>query len=328
MDLDFSPAVIQLQSMVNSFISLIPNLLVALMIFILFYFISKGIKNFVQSLSARYRRHKNLGLVLGRLSQSFVILLGLLIGSVIVFPNFTPAQLIQLLGIGSVAIGFAFRDILQNFLAGILLLLTEPYRIGDQIIVSGFEGTVEDIQARATTIKTYDGRRVVIPNAELFTDSVIVNTAFEHRRLEYEVGIGYGDDLAQAKALILEAVNGIEAVLPEPPPDALVMNLASSSVVIRVRWWIRPPRRADALDTQDAVLVAIKNKLTQNGIDLPFPTQQILFHDQTEDTDGDRTRQREGWPAGSGQAPGPHRIADSLKKLAETALERNGIGQK
>ncbi|MCL4302167.1 MAG: mechanosensitive ion channel family protein [Anaerolineae bacterium] len=328
MNLDFSPAIVQLQSMVSGLIGVIPNLLVALVVFILFYFISKGIKNLVQSLSARYRRHKNLGLVLGRLSQSVVILLGLLIASVIVFPNFTPAQLIQLLGIGSVAVGFAFRDILQNFLAGILLLLTEPFRIGDQIIVSGFEGTVEDIQARATTLKTYDGRRVVIPNADLFTDSVIVNTALEQRRLEYDVGIGYGDDIAQAKELILAAVRTIEGVLPEPSPDVLVVELAASSVIIRVRWWIRPPRRADALDSKDAVLMAIKNKLTENGIDLPFPTQQILFHDQTEETDGDRARQREGWPAGPGRAPEAYRIADALKKLADMGMERNGTDQK
>jgi uncharacterized membrane protein len=108
-----------------------------------------------------------------------------------------------------VAIGFAFRDILQNFLAGILLLLTEPFRIDDQIIVKEFEGTVEDIQTRATMIRTYDGRRIVIPNAELFTESVIVNTAFEKRRLEYDVGIGYGDDIERAKALILEAIAGV-----------------------------------------------------------------------------------------------------------------------
>ena len=87
----------------------------------------------------------------------------------------------QVLGIGSVAIGFAFRDILQNFLAGILLLVTQPFRIGDQIVASNYEGTVEDIQTRATFIRTYDGRHVVVPNADLFTDTVVVNTAFEHR---------------------------------------------------------------------------------------------------------------------------------------------------
>ncbi|BAY45331.1 MscS mechanosensitive ion channel [Scytonema sp. HK-05] len=148
---------------------------------------------------------RNLGLVLGRLAQGATILLGLFVSLSIVIPTFRAGDLVQLLGISGVAIGFAFRDILQNFLAGILILLTEPFQIDDQIVFKNFEGTVESIQTRATTIRTYDGRRIVIPNSELFTNSVTVNTAFENRRLEYDIGIGYGDDIDQAKQLILEA---------------------------------------------------------------------------------------------------------------------------
>ncbi|HEY9599466.1 MAG TPA: mechanosensitive ion channel family protein, partial [Cyanophyceae cyanobacterium] len=229
-------------------------------------------------------------------------------------------------GISGVAIGFAFRDILQNFLAGILILLTEPFQINDQIVFKTIEGTVEAIQTRATTIRTYDGRRVVIPNSELFTNSVTVNTAFESRRLEYDVGIGYGDNIDRAKELILEAMASVDSVLKEPPPEALVMELAPSTVNIRARWWISPPRRADALDARDKVLTAIKKKLTANGIDLPFPTQQILFHDQTEETDGDRSCQREGWPSGQGNVPKPRSIGGSLRKLAESRAHRDGNG--
>ncbi len=215
------------------------------------------------------------------------------------------------------AIGFAFRDILQNFLAGILILLTEPFQIDDQIVFKEFEGTVENIQTRATTIRTYDDRRIVIPNSELFSNSLMVNTAFENRRLEYDIGIGYGDDIDRAKQLILEAIHETEGVLSQPTPDAIVVDLAASTVNIRARWWIKPPRRAPALDLQDSVLTAIKNKLTANGIDMPFPTQQILFHDQTEETDGDRSRQREGWPVGQGNIPQPRSLTASLRKLVE-----------
>jgi small conductance mechanosensitive channel len=164
----------------------------------------------------------------------------------------------------------------------------------------------------------------VIPNAELFTNSATVNTAFDNRRLEYEVGIGYGDDINQAKQLILKAIASMDGVLKSPAPNALVMELAESTVNIRARWWINPPRRADALDMRDQVLTAIKNKLTANGIDLPFPTQQILFHDQTEETDGDRSHQREGWLIGKREAPKPRSISGSLRQLAEMRSRRNG----
>lgn len=309
--MDFSQAWKTLTQMGNEAIARSPQLLLAAIVFIVFYFAARGIKTLVARFTEQRRRTKSLGLVLGRLTQGGIIIGGLLVALIIVFPSFKPADLIQLLGISSVAIGFAFRDILQNFLAGILLLLTEPFKIGDQIIFNNFEGTVEDIQTRATTIKTYDGRRIVIPNGNLFINAVTVNTAFDKRRLEYDVGIGYGDDIDQAKTLILEALKVIEEVLTDPAPDVLVVALADFSVNLRVRWWIEPPRRSDVLDVQDRVLSAIKKTLNENGIDLPFPTRQILFHNQTEETDGDPSRQREGWPVGKDKAgvPRPRNIA-------------------
>lgn len=315
--MSLSPAWETLERTWAGFAGALPNLVVALVVFGVFALLGRLLRGAVRAVHERAGRRQNLGLVLGRLAQAGVVLLGLLVGLIVVFPTFTPGDLIGLLGIGSVAVGFAFRDILQNFLAGILILLTEPFRIGDQIVFGPHEGTVEDIHTRATTIRTYDGRRVVIPNAELFTNPVTVNTAFEKRRLEYDVGIGYGDDIAEAKRLMLEAMRGVEGVLAEPAPDALVVALAESSVVIRARWWITPPRRADALELQDRVITAIKQTLyVEHGIDLPYPTRQILVHDQTEETDGDRAHQREGWPAGRGNVPEPRSIAGALRRLA------------
>ncbi len=281
--------------MVQGAIALLPNLIIGVVIFALFWFIGKFVRRFVKT-QTRDRDARNVGLVFGRLAQGGLVILGFLIAATVVFPSFNPADALATLGIGGVAIGFAFKDILQNFLAGILILLTEPFSMDDQIVFGDYEGTVEHIETRATTIRTYDGRRVVIPNAELFTNAVTVNTAYDRRRLQYDIGIGYGDDIAEAKALILEVLNGHDEILSDPPPEALVVELADSTINIRARWWIEPPRRADFMKSQDWVLEHVCNKLVAAGIDLPFPTQQILFHDQTEETDGDRANQREGWP--------------------------------
>lgn len=324
MNVELSTLVDKMQVMLKGFIALLPNLILALIVFAIFFFVARTIKKIVRNLTRDRRQARNLGMVLGRLAQGTTILVGLFIALSIVIPSLKANDLVQLLGISSVAIGFAFRDILQNFLAGILILLTEPFQIDDQIVFKSFECTVENIQTRATTIRTYDGRRIVIPNSELFTNAVTVNTAFEHRRLQYDVGIGYGDDIDQAKQLLLEAIHETDGVLKTPAPDAIVVELAGSSVNIRARWWVAPPRRADVLDLQDQVLTNIKNKQTANGIDLPFPTQQILFHDQTEATDSDRAHQREGWPAGKGKVPQSHSISSSLKQLAEIKAQRNG----
>lgn len=308
MDVDFSPAVEQLQNLIEGFIAAIPNIIVALVVFILFAAIGAATRSIVRKLALRRGRQSNLGLVLGRLSQWAIVILGVLVSFAIIFPRFNAAELLQLLGIGSVAISFAFRDIIENFLAGILLLLNEPFRVGDQIRVQDAEGTVEEINTRATTIITYDGRRVVVPNLDIFTGFVTVNTAFEQRRIDVDVGIGYGDDITAAKDVILRVLREIGDVLDQPPPTVIVTDLGASSVNLRLRWWIRPPRRADANDSRDQVLSQVKEALTAAGIDLPFTTYQVLFHDQTEETDGDRRYQREGWPAGNDSIPQPRPI--------------------
>jgi small conductance mechanosensitive channel len=168
----------KMQSMIDGFMIMLPNIVLALIVFAIFFVFGREIKRVVRRVTRHHHQARNLGLVLGRLAQSAIVLVGLFISLSIVIPTLKAGDLVQLLGISGVAIGFAFRDILQNFLAGILILLTEPFRIDDQIVFKNFEGTVENIETRATTILTYDGRRIVIPNAELFTNSVTVNTAF------------------------------------------------------------------------------------------------------------------------------------------------------
>ena len=316
--------------MISGAIALLPNIVIGLVVFIIFWLLGKFIRRTIRH-RTKDRETRNIGLVLGRLTQGVLVILGLLIAAIIIFPSFKPADLLASLGIGGVAIGFAFKDILQNFLAGILILLTEPFRLDDQIIFGDYEGTVEQIETRATSIRTYDGRRVVIPNAELFTNSVMVNTAYDRRRLQYDIGIGYGDDIAQAKKIILEVLGSRDDILKNPEPEALVVDLADSTINIRARWWIDPPRRADAVASMDWVLENICNKLVAAGIDLPFPTQQILFHDQTEETDGDRSRQREGWPVSpEGNPPRALSLSRSMltmvkaQKDSEKAEKANG----
>ena len=316
----------KMQSTIDGFTIVLPNIVLALIVFAIFFCFGREIKRVVRRITRHHSHARNLGLVLGRLAQGTIVLVGVFISLSIIIPTLKAGDLVQLLGISGVAIGFAFRDILQNFLAGILILLTEPFRIDDQIVFKNFEGTVENIETRATTILTYDGRRIVIPNAELFTNSVTVNTAFDKRRTEYDFSIGYGDDIDRAKQLMLEALYSVNEVLKDPAPDVLVLELAESTVKIRVRWWISPPRRIDDMRSRDKVICAIKKKLVENGIDLPYPTRQILFHDQTEETDGDRSLQREGWPAGKSKVPKPRRIGRSLRKFTQerSQIDDNG----
>jgi small conductance mechanosensitive channel len=294
----------------NDFFLQLPNIVGGIVFVLVAWFVGKLIANGVRK-AFHHKGLVDLGGVLASLTFGLVIAASVLIASVIIFPSVKPATIISSLGIGSVAIGFAFKDILQNLLAGILLLINRPYRRGDQIVVKDFEGTVEHIQSRATLIKTYDGRRVIIPNSDVYTSPVVVNTAFAVRRDQFDIGIGYGDKPERAMVVFAEAIARVDGVEADPAPEVLPWGLDASSVVLRARWWSQS-KRTNLVHLRARVILAIWQAAADNGIDLPFPTQQILFHDQTEEGDGDRTRQREGWPAGS-NPPRPRRGERSAK---------------
>lgn len=174
MPVDFSYAWKTGVKIINQAISLIPNIVIALLIFALFLVGASLCKSLVRRLAVQRQKHQGIALLLGRLVQTSIVVLGFLVSLSIIAPSFQASDLVKILGIGTVAIGFAFQNILQNFLAGILLLLQEPFHIGDLISVIGIEGTVDDIQSRATIITTKEGRQVIIPNALIFTSPVAV----------------------------------------------------------------------------------------------------------------------------------------------------------
>ena len=180
MPVDFSIAWKTGAKIVNETISLLPNIIVGLLIFALFLVAASLARSFTRRVVLRRFIHQGMALLLARLVHTSIVLVGFLIAISIIAPSFQAADLIKVLGIGTVAIGFAFQNILQNFLAGILLLLQEPFRLGDLISVTGIEGSVSDIQARATVVTTKEGRDVVIPNAVIFTNPVAV----EHKQAE------------------------------------------------------------------------------------------------------------------------------------------------
>ncbi len=302
---DLNPAAAweRVDSWLDGAVRLLPNIVVAIVVFIIFWLVARLVKKLIFRQSEKMER-SNLGEVLGGFVKWMVILLGFLLAATIVIPSLKPGDLIAGLGVSSVAIGFAFKDILQNWLAGLLILLRQPFQVGDQISVNGHEGTVQRIETRATIIKTYDGQRIVVPNSDIYTNSVLVRTAHEFRRSEYDIGIGYGDDIDEACEVIRKTLLTVDGVVDEPAPEALPWDLAASWVTIRARWWTNS-RRTDVAHTHSKVIMAMKKALDEAEIDMPFDTQIHLFHDQTEADDGIRGAQREGWPTSGGEGTKP-----------------------
>lgn len=258
MHIDFSIALKRAQQLISQLIASLPNLVIAIGVLVIFVYLSRLTYNLTQSFLSHRLRSSNLGFILGRLLSWVVITIGVFVALSVVIPSLSVGDLVQLLGITGVAVGFAFRDIFQNFLAGILLLLTQPFSMGDRIAVKGFEGIVEDIQTRATRLRTAEGERVVIPNATLFTESVVVRTAYARRRMEVEFSTGL-TDVARARSQILEAIREVGGILPDPPPQVLVTALSDTSITIQARWWI--DANTNGTDQKNEVLERIQSRL-------------------------------------------------------------------
>ncbi|WP_428820889.1 mechanosensitive ion channel family protein [Microbulbifer sp. MCCC 1A16149] len=319
---DYSAAIDQVDSWVDGAIKLIPNFTVALLVLLIAFILGSILRLVVRRHLTR-RDRSNLGEVLGSLVKWCVILVGFLLAATIVMPSLKPGDLIAGLGVGSVAIGFAFKDILQNWLAGLLILVRQPFEIGDQIKVADFEGTVHRIETRATLIDTYDGQRVVMPNSDIYTNAVLVKTAHTKRRSDFEIGIGYSDSIGEACDVIRNAVTQVEGVQQSPAPEALPWELAASWVTIRARWWTSSTQ-TDVTHIRARVIQSVKEALDEAGIDMPFETQVHLFHDQTDESDGKPGEQREGWPA----SPANRREKQATNTESERGSKNGGAQNK
>lgn len=268
-------AIQTIYDMVGGFFALLPKLAIAIVVFFLIFLAAGLIRNLVSRLVSA-RAAASVGVALGRIAFVATIFAGLLISVAIVAPSVGAAELIQVLGVGSVAIGFAFRDILQNFLAGLLILLRRPFAEGDWIKFDGYEGVIKEISTRSTWIHTFDGRDVSIPNGEIFTNPVTIMTREPHIRTDYEFGISYDADIDLAKKVILDAIKSVDGVSDFKEPDVGVSDLAGSSVNLKARWWSTTD---DVYAVKLGVLEAAKKALDAANIEIPYPHRQLLIND-------------------------------------------------
>lgn len=266
----------------RSLVDQIPSMVAGLVVLLVFWLISRTTAGLAKGFGKRTGLARNLVELLGRIGSFLVMLFGILFAAVIVFPSFRVGDLVAGLGLTSVAVGFAFKDIFQNFFAGLFLLWRQPFRTGDEIKAGIFEGTVEEITARSTRIRTYDGERAVIPNADVYTQAVLVRTVFGARRSKFVVGIGYGDSIEKARETIQGVLAGIEGVLDDPGPWIYVTELAPSSVNLTVYYWTDDAQR-EVLRVGDKVATGIKLALDEVGIDMPYPYQVVLLHNETKE---------------------------------------------
>ena len=281
-----------INELIADFIKLIPGFIAAGIVLLVTRYVDKWSQNLSSRVAARTFKSKSLQILFIQACSFSTWIIGLFLASVLAFPGLTLGHIVTTLGLSSVAIGFAFQDIFKNFLAGILLLAQEPFSIGDEIIVDGYQGFVEQINIRTTTLRTYQGEKVLIPNANIFTSSVQIKTAYAKRRTDLAVGVDYNTPLATAQEMLKTIACSMEGILTSPEPEIDLVNFGDSSIDFVVRYWTLPQQKV-VRQVQTKMILAIKDAFDEASISIPYPIRTLYYYDQEKYDDGTPKSQEE-----------------------------------
>ncbi|MGB7087278.1 MAG: mechanosensitive ion channel family protein [Phormidesmis sp.] len=277
----------RLVDLVGQSVLVVPGIVFALIILLLTRIAANMVRRGMRKVANRALTSLSLQSLLVQTSYTATWVIGILCAGIVAFPNLNVSDLVALLGLGSVAIGFAFQDIFKNFLAGVLLLLQEPFSLNDQIIVEGFEGTVEEIALRSTQIRTYQGELVVVPNSIVFTSPVQVMTGNPKRRTDLAIGVDYNTPLPDAVKTLMKAARSVEEVEANPSVEVDVTAFGDSAIDMVVRYWTNSEQKSvRRIKTQ--VMLALKQACDAADINIPYPIRTVYHFDQEKYSDHTR----------------------------------------
>ena len=261
------------QTMIQDFVQFLPNLMAAIVTFAIVLVISGFVKRWVRKLAEGKIQNAETVKLFSRVARWTVLVLGTIIALEQV--NFNVTSFVAGLGIAGFTIGFALQDIARNFVAGILLLIRQPFKIGDTVEISGFTGSVQDIAIRDTSIKTLDGELVILPNADVLSNPIKNFSGMTNRRRTVLIGLGYDEDVDSAKRHFLRAIASVEGVLTDPEPSILAVELGASALTLEARFWVDQTSE-DLLEVHSRVVQSISEVAARENIDLPYPTKSII----------------------------------------------------
>jgi len=258
-------------------------LMLALVFRILWRLINR-VADWYRAKAAREGREEQLApiiTILVRLTQTVVVV----IGSSILLSHFgiNVTAFAAVLGIGGLAFSLAAKGVIADAIDGFIILIDQPFRIGDRIEIQGVGtwGDVVDIGLRTTRIRTRDNRMVIVPNSIIGANQVINYSYPDPRyRIQTHVSVAYGSDIEKVRRIIIETVRRVEGVLADEPVDALYHEMGESAMIFRVRWWIES--YTDTRHMFDRVHTALQNALDAAGVDMPYPTQTVNVHLEPE----------------------------------------------
>lgn len=262
---------------IDQFFAMLPNFVVAILIIVLFYFLAQLIGRLLSKTLNRITHNRGAVKLISSLTRISIIIAALFIALGILELNKTVTSLLAGVGIAGLAIGFAFKDAIANFLAGIYITFKSTVNYGDIMKFGDYMGTVKPIGLRALKLDTFQGQEVVIPNRLIFEDIYTHYTVNKVRRIDLNVGISYGDDLEKVEEITLEAINRINYLDKSKAVDLYFLEFGNSSINFVVRYWVNYNKQTDYLKALSDGIKNIKKSYDNNNITIPFPIRTLDF---------------------------------------------------
>ena len=255
------------------------RVLAALAIFVVGRWLARRLSTGLDRVMARTGVDATLGGFLRNIA--YAIMLVLVIMTALTAIGIPTTSMFAVLGAAGLAVGLALKDSLSNIASGVMLIVLRPFRAGDHVVAAGQEGTVLEIRVFQTRLRAFDHRVVILPNSQITTAPIINYSALPQRRMEVSVGVGYDDDLQQARAVLLQIARDEPMVLDDPEPVVRVVNLGESSVDLVLHAFAD---NADFVEARSRVIEAVRNELIGHGLNIPYPQRDLhVYH---SDADG------------------------------------------
>ena len=271
----------KIEGWVDALVLLLPNLVVAVLIVVAAAFAARLVRRVVTSVLHRVTEHapqaRNVVNLLATLAYLVVLAAGVFFALRVIGLDGIVTTLLAGAGIVGLALGFAFQDIASNFIAGVMMAVRSPFVVGQIIETNGFMGIVREISLRSTIVETFAGQRVILPNAKVYGDPIVNYSVRRERRVDLTCGVGYGDDLAKAQAVAVEAVEGLAARKASHPVQLYYTEFGDSSINFQLRFWVDFGKQTDFLQAQSDAIQAVKTAFDREGLTIPFPIRTLDF---------------------------------------------------
>ena len=258
-------------------IAMLPNLVVALLVLIVFMVMGRLVRRGVKHMLEKTTRNKTIINLLETIVGVLIVGIGVFIALSVLKLDGAVTSLLAGAGIIGLALGFAFQDIASNFISGIILSIRHPFGIGDIIETNGFYGEVEKMNLRNTIIRTPKGQIVYIPNKSVFENPLENFTSSGLRRIDLSCGVSYGDDLEKAKEVAIEAVKGLDNYNADKGIDFYYEEFGGSSINFNIHFWVNFRKNPDFLSARSDAIIAITKAFDENDIMIPFPIRTLDF---------------------------------------------------